>query len=213
MTDFDPKNLTPFEEQALRGALASSRPVEWEPPRPPPSAFKSVFTFVVFAVFSVLATFAEISGLQDQAASASWPNVPGVITHSAVDRPTGSRHSRAVIIYRYKVNGREYEHHRIHAGLWRMSDTLFRTSQSLVDEYPVGTNLPVYYNPAVPDRGVLRVGITGRDWAESLGLLAIVYGLTLFSLWDIVGTRRKRAAMRGREEQSAPNDFQRWPEV
>jgi hypothetical protein len=210
MTNFDPKNLTPFEEQALRGALASSEPVEWEPPRAPPAAFKSVFAFVVFAIFSVLVTFGEISGLQDQAASANWPNVPGAITHSMVDR-SGRRHSRAVVIYRYKVNGREYEGRRIRAGLWRMSDTLFRTSQSVVDEYPVGTNLPVYYNPAAPDRGVLRVGVTGRDWAESLGLLAIVYGLTLFSLLDVIGRRRKRA-MLDREELRVPGGVARSPD-
>jgi Tfp pilus assembly protein PilV len=87
--------------------------------------------------------------------SLSWPQAEGAISHSAVlqqMQQTSSSNNAATykadVTYRYKVQGRDYSSERI--TLADFSSSTGR-AQGIVDRYPDGATVTVYYNPVNPN--------------------------------------------------------------
>jgi Protein of unknown function (DUF3592) len=103
-------------------------------------------------------------------ASTAWPTTSGKITTSAVASETfrveeDSRDSRLrfetryrpVINYVYRVDG--YDHYGSGiAGSWTLLHDAPAAAQAVVDAYPVGRDVAVYYDPARPRTAVLDRG-------------------------------------------------------
>ena len=98
--------------------------------------------------------------------SLMWPSTEGVISHSAVltqmRQASGTSSSpptyKADVAYRYKVQGRDYSSERI--SLMDISSTAGH-AQGIVDRYPDGASVTVYYNPGDPSDALLERGTTG----------------------------------------------------
>jgi hypothetical protein len=108
--------------------------------------------------------------------SLSWPSTDGVISHSAVlmqtQRDSSSASStsyKADVTYRYKVRGRDYSSERI--TLADISSGAGR-AQGIVNRYPDGAPITVYYNPVDPSDAVLE-----RGGASGIRILYIVGGV------------------------------------
>jgi hypothetical protein len=96
--------------------------------------------------------------------SLSWPSTEGVISHSAVLQQMQQTSSsandasyKADVAYRYKVRGRDYSSARI--TLADFSSSAGR-AQGIVNQYPDGAPVAVYYNPVDPSDAVLERGGT-----------------------------------------------------
>jgi hypothetical protein len=61
----------------------------------------------------------------------------------------------AVVLYEYVVNGQRYQSNRIRFGL-EVGSGWTGMAQKVVDKYPAGSVVQVYYNPADPTDAVLE---------------------------------------------------------
>jgi hypothetical protein len=122
--------------------------------------------------------FYYVSASRRAAAAEEWPETTGrvVATRIEVDNSTDSDGDTstsydAIVSYEYAVAGRTYRSDRLY-----LNETpLFSDegdARAFLAEYPVGTPVEVYYDPASP--GDAAVIIEGPSWAISI--------VTLFGL-------------------------------
>ncbi|MBW4565450.1 MAG: DUF3592 domain-containing protein [Mojavia pulchra JT2-VF2] len=136
----------------------------------------SLFSFVgffliacfVFFILAMILFLPAIRNIYLFYKSATWLNVEATI-HSASITP-GSPY-KALIIYTYEVNGRQYRGKR----LWfAYSGSYDRSSANdLIATYPVGSRTLVYYCPRHPQRAVL---LRKSSWIN-------IFGNTIFGLF------------------------------
>ncbi len=106
--------------------------------------------------------------------SRSWPNTPGTITSAYIQKShhrSSEGHSTTSytpkVGYRYIVEGKIYTCDRIAFG--GKSGGKRSKAKAVVDEYPSGRQVTVYYNPRDPKIAVLKAGFS---WGAILVALA-----------------------------------------
>ncbi|MBI2122008.1 MAG: DUF3592 domain-containing protein [Candidatus Sungbacteria bacterium] len=129
-----------------------------------------------------LTTFLGIPMLMNATASQSWPAVEGVIKISEFttnrDRDDGGVTYGASIVYDYTVKGTVYSGSNVHFGQYSTSDPSY--GRGLVNRYPVGEQINVYYDPNDPSISVLE---PGAGWSSFM-----VVGIgALFTLLGFIG--------------------------
>jgi hypothetical protein len=140
----------------------------------PGSLGASLFSLVFVAVGAGILYYARGVARKMQQ-SLSWPSARGEIAHSAVFREMQDSSSssgptyKADVAYRYQVKGRDFSSEQI--TLADYSSTTGR-AQAIVNRYPHGAAVTVYYNPANPAEAVLERGASG-----GLNLLYLIGGL------------------------------------
>jgi hypothetical protein len=89
--------------------------------------------------------------------SPGWPHVTGTIVKSEIHvrRTKGTSHFPS-IVYKYKVNGVEYENNTIVFG--QNGSGRKDEAREAVALYSVGKRVPVYYNPVFPRTACLQPG-------------------------------------------------------
>ncbi|MEE4178634.1 MAG: DUF3592 domain-containing protein [Bacteroides sp.] len=117
--------------------------------------------------------------------SKSWPSTEGTITKSEVETwmKDGKTQYGALIAYTYQVEGKAHISHQVGVNS-TSSNSNMSAVKSLVQEYPVGTMVDVYYDPEVPDSAALIPGVRAGDVALAGGMLlfAIIGLLVLFRI-------------------------------
>lgn len=120
---------------------------------------------------------------QAQAAQ-SWPTAEGVILESGIgmDESSDSEGNASqwfypVLRYRYEVEGRAQEGHRIRFGAMRSADR--RKAEAWAAPYPVGARVQVRRNPADPADAVLETAKPAATYlaASLVGPVFILLGL------------------------------------
>lgn len=89
----------------------------------------------------------------------SWPGTMGVVTMSTLQIRRSSNNSRSevpVVGYQYQVDGQSYTGGTIKAGEQYFNVRLWGEAQKVIDRYPVGAQVMVYYNPANPAESALE---------------------------------------------------------
>ena len=140
-----------------------------------------LFSLVFVAIGAGLLAYAmKVSAKARQ--SLSWPSIEGEIAHSALLFRSSANAStdntpmyKADVSYRYKVKGVDYSSSRI--SLMDMSSTGGR-AQGIVERYPSGSMVPVYYNPSDPSDAVLEPG--GAAGIGVLKLIGAIFALAGF---------------------------------
>jgi hypothetical protein len=120
-----------------------------------------------------------------------WPSTEGTISHSAVlmqtqqtSSSTNTANYKADVAYRYKVHDRDYSSGRI--TLADYSSTASR-AEGIVNRYPSGAPVTVYYNPGDPSDAVLeRGGTSGIRVLYIIGGVFAAAGV-LFLLGSLTG--------------------------
>ena len=103
---------------------------------------------------------------QKNKASLTWPKTTGTITESRVEQYTslekGRRRTmhRARISYTYEVAGKSYTSDQVRFGGFGES-SFSGALQKVVNQYVVGTQGPVSYDPADPATATLQPGASG----------------------------------------------------
>ena len=106
-------------------------------------------------------------------ASKYWPSVRGIVKESSVEenwQSEGGTVYRPKIVYSYRVNDCEYESDRsfswIRSG-WR------KRAAKIVERYPQGGNVEVFFNPDDPSQAVLERGIAPSAYIVGFGVCLI----------------------------------------
>lgn len=89
--------------------------------------------------------------------SASWRATNGRVLKSRVEVSGGNYATVSpYILYEYEVHGRTYQNTQIKVGDRFISARTSREAYDLVDRYPVGADVTVFYDPANPDESALE---------------------------------------------------------
>ena len=92
-------------------------------------------------------------------ASLTWPAVEGEITvsHVVKDRRDSKDYYTPVVNYKYRVGETEYIGSRIAADSLRTTHS-YRTTK-ILEDFPMGARVPVYYSPENPENTILIPGV------------------------------------------------------
>src|SRR5438045_3343925 len=131
--------------------------------------------------------------------SKHWPSVTGVVTTSALKldfhKPPHAPYYRPFVSYSYNVGGIPRGNTRITFAL--DGTPRFRKEEGfawLNQKYPVGKQVPVFYDPADPDRAVLEPGADGLLF---LALCLISQGILMcVGLWLLHQREKRRSDAR-----------------
>lgn len=154
-----------------------------------PISMGIIFAIIGAAVFFLFA----LPPLQYSIASKTWPSVPGTITRSEVDvwKRDGKTHYEPDIAYSYTVDGKKYSSAKITVGDAPLDNNV-SAAKRLQAEYPVGTEVPVYYDPELPGSSALEPGTKAGDYMLA-GFAAIFFLVGLFALNRGIKARRSAA--------------------
>ena len=115
-----------------------------------------LFWTAIVMVFNVI----FFSSIVDAARSQSFPFVLGSITRSQIVRSGGGDGSHVEVEYEYFVGRDRYENDAVRFG---MNMTGLGRLQKVVDRYPEGSEVPVYYDPDDPSHAALEQGLVPSD--------------------------------------------------
>ena len=121
--------------------------------------------------------------LNNATASKSWPAINGIIKSSRVitNRDNDGTMYSADVVYEYLVNGQKYNSSTIRF------EADFKSSNSskayeVINRYPEGREVQVYYNPEKPELAVLEPGAFFSSYIIWLvGLLFFIIGCLLIN--------------------------------
>lgn len=136
----------------------------------------------------------EIKGSQE---SRNWPGTEGTITSSGVNKRTytdSDHRTRTTyypkVRYRYQVQGRHYTGNRIEFGSGE-SGGMKKWAQKIVNKYPSGKKVMVYYNPNDLKYAVLEAGFTWSSLFVFLGGI-LFFAAGVFCLKAYWRNKRKK---------------------
>lgn len=143
----------------------------------------TIMLVIMGIVGGALTIFLGIPMVMNALESKGWPSVEGIITVSEFttnrDRDDGSVTYGASVAYDYTINGISYTGSNVHFGQYGTSDPSY--GRGIVNRYPVGAQVPVYYNPDDLSVSVLE---PGAEWSSFM-----VAGIgVLFTLVGFIGS-------------------------
>ena len=145
-------------------------------------------------------TIAGIVGIQRAKESTDWPEVRGRIVSSSIDSKistnTGKQDSKPrskkkrtyfpKIRYQYSVEGKTLTGTRIAYG--DLGSENKSSVRRIVNRYPTGKEVSVFYRPSDPKECLLEPGVKGQTWFLPIfGLVFCVGGIVM-----AVSTRRSK---------------------
>lgn len=83
--------------------------------------------------------------------SQSWPSTAGIVLKSRVE-VLGGEYTSVIprVLYEFGVGGQNYQSEKIRPGDGYLTSYPSGNAYEIVDKYPVGTAVEVYYNPENP---------------------------------------------------------------
>lgn len=137
-----------------------------------------------------------------------WESTEGRIVSSTVTRlkhPREAASYYADIKYEYEVAGETFLGDRVFWGEYGTGS--LDPMQEIVDRYPVGKKVTVYYDPANPKKAVLERGARLASFGLFfIGLLFSVVGLGGFILWDQLNAKPPWLTGNASSTASAPKE-------
>jgi hypothetical protein len=125
------------------------------------------------------------------AAAAQWPTTDGtVISTDVVKRVSKSEHEFDYFVpqirYQYKTNGISHQGNVIRIGLDELGYPEEKKAREHIALYPVGTTIPVRYDPQDPERAVLEIGQMGVTRKILAGFIFAGIGIAaiVFAIWS-----------------------------
>jgi hypothetical protein len=134
-----------------------------------------------------------------------WPVTDGIVRSAVMKSHSGQRGGRtysAEITYGYQVAGSDYTGNKVAIGQMSASSGY---AQGILDRYPVGKQVSVYYSPGDPSEAVLETGIHGGTW------ICLAVG-TAFTLFGAMFLQVQRAAQRAQMPGAPPSSVRVQPD-
>ncbi len=164
------------------------------------SLFGALVLGVVFFGLGVIFVAVGIDGYRDGQATKSWPTTTGHVISADVqekvetrrdmnDRPRTERTYTPAVRYEYTVGAQTYLGHRVKADDYGGGAD---RAYGIVNRYPAGTTLTVFYDPDDPDQAVLETGAdtSGVYLFGGVGALFTVIGLAALAAAGVLFRRR-----------------------
>jgi hypothetical protein len=155
------------------------------PNKTPASAAKAMGCAIFFGLFwsAIVLLFDGVLGwgALRQIQANSFPTAPGRVTQSSITSQRGSKGRTTylpTIKYSYRVDGKEYRGDRYRFGLWTGG---YATARQIVDAFPVGRTINVFYSPSAPSNAVLKAGLEGNDLF--LAMFTTPFNLIMLGIW------------------------------
>jgi len=166
-----------------------------------PIALGIIFVLVSSAVFF----FFALPPLQYSNSSKSWPTVQGIVTRSEIDvwSSDGRTHYEPKIAYYYIVDGKKYTSSQIKAGD-PVPDNNVTNAKRLQAEYPVNSEVTVYYDPELPESAALQPGSNGIDYLPA-AMCGIFFFVGLITLYQGLKARRRAVEAKNASNMSYIN--------
>ena len=144
----------------------------------------SLIGLVLFAA-AIIVFFIRRHSAALQAASVNWPTVEGKVTdakiHAFRDKEKHMNYMGRVW-FGYQVNGTNYSSEKISWG-GRPYSPVTTGAQQVLDRYPIGSPVQVYYNPQKPKQSVLepheKGGLSTLTW---IMVACVILGLVFTPL-------------------------------
>jgi hypothetical protein len=141
------------------------------------------FFFLLFLGIGIFLIYRTQQSKKKAQISQSWPSTTGQITDSHVSRSqstdsdgdTSTSYS-ARVAYTYQVGGQTYSGQNIAFG-FNPSYSNESKAQADAARYPVGSQVPVYYDPTKPSDAVLARQASGSNVVMILGIIFIAIGV------------------------------------
>ena len=137
--------------------------------RPPAPIYQVLFTVALLALGAGSIYWGGLLYRQAEA-SQSWPSIDGLIVSSQIkenhDRVNVVTYNAAVE-FAYDVEGNRYTSK--HASRGNSSE-----AREVVNRYPAGKPVKVFYDPQKPDFGVLEPGVNADNYLVLAGGLAML---------------------------------------
>lgn len=120
---------------------------------------ESVLIAIIFLLVGILLTSISLYYLKMAKNSVYWENTNGEITRSDITTSTGKNGTqyKANIHYKYEVYGIEYISKRVFYGS-NISTSSKKRAQKLIDKYPVGQKVNLFFDPMKNSRAVIEPG-------------------------------------------------------
>lgn len=126
-------------------------------------------------------------------ASSYWPTAEGRVLSSTVQSERGKSGGTvysAAINYAYTVNGGSFTSGRVRFGSINTGNRIY--PDKLVEKYPAGSSVTVYYSPSDPATAVLEPGVqTAGLLVSGIGLLFGGVGVAAIFLPTSLYERRR----------------------
>ena len=117
-----------------------------------------LFSFMV--LFSLWALTSQVRDVVSASSASGWPTVDGAVVSSQVNPGCKNLTGYVPFIrYQYTVRGQEYTSHRIAYGAGVCSSK--SDVERIVNAYPEGKTVQVYFDPASPGDSTLNASRTG----------------------------------------------------
>ena len=130
-----------------------------------------------FIIIGAVALFFGCRNLLQANQSKTWPTAQGIIRDSSVEYQRGNKGGTYVakVMYEFTVNATTFHGNRVVFGDYNSGNSSL--ARNIVDRYPKGKTVAVYYNQKNPQVCVLEPGIKGQTWFLSvLGLIFLAAG-------------------------------------
>jgi hypothetical protein len=149
--------------------------------------FAVVGAFIGISICIVLFIFLSKPMMEKYKEVLDWPSVQGTISRSEFDcweeekEVDGSYVTEtkcsASVEYEYSIDGKSFVNSNIrpNSGIKTTYDR--NTAQQIVDKYPVGSNVEVFYNPEDKSNAVLEKKMNIGNWL--LYLLPFILGVVI----------------------------------
>jgi hypothetical protein len=145
-----------------------------------------LFAYLILTIVGLVGIFGLCSGLLElfQALQCkNWPQTEGIIQSVKMTHSSNKHDIYGVkISYQYKVANISYSSERVSFG--ELETTEESHAQAILDRYPVGKQVMVFYSIANPTSAVLETGIHGQTWVTLIVSTSFL-GAVLFILFLI----------------------------
>jgi hypothetical protein len=148
----------------------------------------SMFTLITLALgaVSVVLIVFGFAATRTPGKSKDWPTVTGQVLASTITYRSGSRGSRSpypFVMYTYQVAGQQYQSQRIYFG----SEVGGSAMTGVIKKYPIGAQIPVYYNPQNPADAVLEHSSPASKVLIWIGLILIAVAAATYFMPKFFG--------------------------
>lgn len=140
--------------------------------------FARIFPWI-FVIIGGVVVLIGLNSLVYANQSDTWPFIEGVIVDSEMEyhrsnEGGGTYHAR--VLYDYRVGGELFTGDRVAYGDYGSSDASH--ARSIVNRYPKGQAVYVYYDPSEPKESVLETGVKAQAFfLPVFGLVFLIAGL------------------------------------
>ncbi|MFN2215995.1 MAG: DUF3592 domain-containing protein [Anaerolineales bacterium] len=153
-----------------------------------PMLFASVcggFFFLVTIALGLYLVISNINARKKAGASQSWPSVSGTVTNAQVKESVSSDDDDnetvsyyPAVEYTYQVGGQQFSGKRLSFGGLITTGNYGKVQEKL-QKYPVGGQVPVFYDPQNPSDSVLEREAGGFRAGMIIGIICLVISLCI----------------------------------